>query len=183
MYSYLSFLTPFLSLTESCIPLLPSHVVFTEVSSPVPANPQQSANQQVGGLAHSSGFHPRHTRYCSACRHSKPLRCHHCRVCKRCVLKMDHHCHWVGCCVGQRNYKAYLLTLFYSSIGSWSMLWLLFCRLREDPFVGWMQLGVLLVDGFSLAFLSIGLLYLLIWHAYLVSKNITTIEYYQVSNL
>ncbi|CAB80893.1 AT4g00840 [Arabidopsis thaliana] len=62
--------------------------------------------------------------YCTKCRNVKPPRCHHCSVCKaksdlfilcqRCVLKMDHHCVWIVNCVGARNYKFFLLFLFYT---------------------------------------------------------------------
>ncbi|XP_010422733.1 PREDICTED: probable protein S-acyltransferase 12 [Camelina sativa] len=52
--------------------------------------------------------------YCTKCRNVKPPRCHHCSVCQRCVLKMDHHCVWIVNCVGARNYKFFLLFLFYT---------------------------------------------------------------------
>ncbi|CAN8248198.1 unnamed protein product [Cochlearia groenlandica] len=52
--------------------------------------------------------------YCPKCRNVKPPRCHHCSVCQRCVLKMDHHCVWIVNCVGARNYKFFLLFLFYT---------------------------------------------------------------------
>ncbi|CAM9513093.1 unnamed protein product, partial [Discosporangium mesarthrocarpum] len=122
---------------------------------------------------------PAHTRYCPSCRHSKPVRCHHCRVCNRCTLRMDHHCHWLGRCVGQKNYKAYLLTLLYASVACWSMMWLLFLRVREGPPMRIVERLLLLLDGLLLSLMSMGLSYLVLWHAYLVSKNITTIEYYQ----
>eukprot|EP01017_Pseudomicrothorax_dubius_P049622 TRINITY_DN924_c0_g1_i1.p1 TRINITY_DN924_c0_g1~~TRINITY_DN924_c0_g1_i1.p1 ORF type:complete len:399 (-),score=48.06 TRINITY_DN924_c0_g1_i1:77-1273(-) len=55
-------------------------------------------------------------RFCSHCLKFKPERCHHCRQCNRCVLKMDHHCPWVINCIGFRNYKYFMMMLFYGSL-------------------------------------------------------------------
>jgi len=38
----------------------------------------------------------------------------------QCVLKMDHFCPWVGNTVGFRNYKFFLLFLFYTVLTCWS---------------------------------------------------------------
>lgn len=37
----------------------------------------------------------------------------------QCVLKMDHFCPWVGNTIGFRNYKFFLLFLFYTVITCW----------------------------------------------------------------
>ncbi|GER48706.1 DHHC-type zinc finger family protein [Striga asiatica] len=65
----------------------------------------------------SAGIETRLTLgYCNHCKNGKPPRCHHCSVCQRCVLKMDHHCIWVVNCVGVRNYKFFLLFVFYTFV-------------------------------------------------------------------
>ncbi|KAL0358640.1 UNVERIFIED_CONTAM: putative protein S-acyltransferase 15 [Sesamum angustifolium] len=121
-------------------------------------------------------------RQCDKCSGHKPPRAHHCRVCRRCVLRMDHHCSWINNCVGQKNYKPFLLLLFYATVAStYSAIVITCSSLQKD----WDSIGrhrlktfhVCCVIGSVCLSLTLGALFA--WHVYLMSRNLTTIEYHE----
>ncbi|CAI9773006.1 unnamed protein product [Fraxinus pennsylvanica] len=123
-----------------------------------------------------------HRMQCDKCSTHRPPRAHHCRVCRRCVLKMDHHCIWINNCVGHRNYKSFLVLIFYATVAStYSATMIISCVLQNDwdssrslPLkIFYVGCGVMIV-GLSLTFGTF-----LCWHIYLTAHNMTTIEYYE----
>ncbi|KAL9671066.1 hypothetical protein QQ045_008630 [Rhodiola kirilowii] len=121
-------------------------------------------------------------RTCRKCNQPKPPRCHHCSVCGRCILKMDHHCVWVVNCVGAKNYKFFLLFLFYTFLETTLVAASLlprflafFSDVLDDP--GTLA-STFLVFVLNLAF-SLSLFGFLIMHLSLVARNTTTIEAYE----
>lgn len=93
-----------------------------------PGNPQAYELQRVGPdeavglMAGQDGSRPiiripaYITRHCPVCDTLKPDRCHHCSTCNRCILKMDHHCVFLNNCVGWRNYKFFMLMLWWGML-------------------------------------------------------------------
>ena len=57
-------------------------------------------------------------RYCSACEQNAPPRAYHCFTCDKCVLKRHNHCLFLGKCAGHKNFRHYLMFIFYVWVGS-----------------------------------------------------------------
>ncbi|KAJ0981632.1 hypothetical protein J5N97_009887 [Dioscorea zingiberensis] len=119
-------------------------------------------------------------RFCQKCNHYKPPRTHHCHVCNRCVLRMDHHCIWINNCVGHSNYKIFFLLSVYGATTCIYSMVLLGCAIYH-VYKNQQQTGELfktshVVCAALLCPLTFGLIFLLIWHIYLIVNNMTTIE-------
>ena len=53
-------------------------------------------------------------RYCATCKIMRPPKASHCWHCDQCVKGFDHHCYFVGNCVGIRNWRNFILFIFYA---------------------------------------------------------------------
>lgn len=117
-------------------------------------------------------------RFCGICNTPKPERCHHCSVCGKCRLKMDHHCPWFNNCVGYRNYKFFLLSIFYAVILCTfivaTLLQELIWELANGETSGKSILFLITCIFSFILGLSSGVL--LAYHTYLLSRNRTTLE-------
>nr|VDD49264.1 unnamed protein product [Brassica oleracea] len=125
-------------------------------------------------------------RYCRKCNQYKPPRSHHCSVCGRCILKMDHHCVWVVNCVGAKNYKSFLLFLFYTflettvvAISLFPVFLVFFTDGDSDVTVSPGSLAATFVAFVLNITFALSVLGFLIIHIMLVIRSTTTIEAYE----
>ena len=49
--------------------------------------------------------------FCEYCDSYCQQKSKHCRVCNRCVDNFDHHCIWINNCIGERNYKEFIVMI------------------------------------------------------------------------
>ena len=79
-----------------------------------PSDPSVAA-KRLNSIAASSSAEGADTMWCYLCKVSVSRRSKHCRRCNKCVDVFDHHCPWLNTCVGERNYRWFLLFLIYHS--------------------------------------------------------------------
>ncbi len=114
--------------------------------------------------------------YCENCQRNVDPSSRHCRRCEQCVLGFDHHCKWVNTCIGQLNYKPFILLLI-SFIAL--MLAYLASALRAallPEAVLWASV-LLWVVALPVAIAALSVLTLLTFHGYLALRGITTYQH------
>jgi hypothetical protein len=87
---------------------------FTDPGILPPAiNPDVTSGRQVHSAFFDAGWYREDwsAPFCRTCQHIRPRRASHCRLCKVCVIDHDHHCLVLGCCVGARNLRWFVLYL------------------------------------------------------------------------
>lgn len=56
---------------------------------------------------------PEATGFCDICKTVVPPRSYHCPSCRICILRRDHHCMFTACCIGNFNYRYFLMFLLH----------------------------------------------------------------------
>jgi len=117
---------------------------------------------------------PEQISLCHSCHIARPLRSKHCRIMNKCVLLFDHHCPFVGTTIGLYNYRYFLIFLLSSMLVEIFTAITALLHHFHSPYS--VEIGFCLVATylFLYTFLIGGLL---IYHAQLVKKNLTTNEH------
>jgi hypothetical protein len=143
--------------------------------------------------------------FCTTCRLPKPARSKHCSMCGFCVPTFDHHCIWLNQCVGEQNYRWFMLFLIvHASVFLYfgvMLLYLLVSPIYEYKlwdyktyhpvtreavptwqilmqFVIFDSRAIFLLTLVALVF-GLGILGFLIFHCYLTFRGLSTNEHYK----
>ncbi|CAD8055807.1 unnamed protein product [Paramecium sonneborni] len=128
------------------------------------------------------------TQFCELCIAYVKETTKHCKQCNRCCEDFDHHCRWINNCVGGKNYKQFIgmilftfLILLHSMIVNGRVInqynkqelktLTIYSKQQKSMFIIAVLFLVLEIVG------SIFLLQLIVFHAYLYKKGITTYEF------
>lgn len=128
--------------------------------------------------------------YCRRCKCVKPPHSHHCRVCGKCILHMDHHCPWISNCVGLKNYRYFVLFMFWVVLGLsflfihyvWPVWFSDIPRSQLTREMRDLKRTLTLACVISLS-AGIPVFCLLSFHIYLICTAQSTIEFYMNSRL
>ena len=78
------------------------------------SSPGQITKKNVKEYLKGAEFDPfvhKEENECKICGIKRVPRSKHCRLCGFCVPMIDHHCVWINACVGEKNYKLFLMFL------------------------------------------------------------------------
>lgn len=115
---------------------------------------------------------------CGICGWTVNLKAKHCGQCNRCTEGFDHHCKWLNNCIGEKNYKLFVVLVVLLNLDKVFLLFFVINSLVRSYsneqfglFTGQFLLGTetFCVLGFCLN--------LLIFHIYLKCSGITTYQY------
>merc|ERR1719329_651661 len=115
-------------------------------------------------------------RFCNKEKKYKPDRAHFCSAMQKNVLRMDHYCPWLSNCVGHKNHKFFFLFLFYTFSATTFADFQMILAMKHG---GLSAMGLFMhVQGTILASFVVSALGPFFgFHCWLMSRNLTTIEY------
>lgn len=157
----------------STIDLFPSTKKLKQHDQFVNINPFVKQNVIERGIKES--------QFCNICNTFKPPRCHHCSKCNQCILKFDHHCNILNICIGFHNYNFFIKFLLNNVLLNAFVITVIMLDifLVEELKAKILTCYVVAIFCFGIEFIIACVL--LIFHAMLLSRNETTIEYYALN--
>ncbi|XP_063972148.1 uncharacterized protein LOC135159979 isoform X1 [Diachasmimorpha longicaudata] len=179
---------------------------FTHVFALVldPSDPQvrkQPTNNVVPEFDRTKHLHVIENGRCHLCNiTTTSKRTKHCSVCNKCVKKFDHHCMWLNSCVGERNYKFFIVCVVSAIFGSVILVGLSFGEVLVtierhfngvnmtmenitmpivsiQPIQSTSTLIIISLVGVLSAIAAALLIHLCIFHGYIAYLGLTTYEY------
>eukprot|EP00438_Fugacium_kawagutii_P020629 Skav223012 [mRNA] locus=scaffold1422:77970:78995:+ [translate_table: standard] len=115
-------------------------------------------------------------RFCSREMKYKPDRAHYCSNLQCNVLRMDHYCPWMSNCIGHFNYKYFLQFLAYTVVSSSLSFFVMLKAIYDQVFVPGTTVTILGCAGLAGLLASV-LTPFFVFHVWMLSKNMTTIEF------
>uniref|UniRef100_A0A7S4NRR7 Palmitoyltransferase n=1 Tax=Guillardia theta TaxID=55529 RepID=A0A7S4NRR7_GUITH len=172
------------------ITLMVASYLKTWLSDPGTVTRDWSPPKEIASeLEEEGGVKSSQSQFCKRCKIQRPPRSAHCRQCGKCVLRMDHHCPWVQNCVGAANHKFFFLFLFYGTITSlyYSIMTFIFLAHVLEQHLMLQQLGTWMgvVLGMLILVLVLSMMQggLCIWNGFLILKNQTATENYELDSI
>ncbi|CAJ1458577.1 unnamed protein product [Effrenium voratum] len=142
----------------------------------IPQSPEWRDRTRPPRCTHEQKRFSEEARWCRKSQAYKPDRAHFCRAMGRVVLRMDHHCPWLGNTVGWANHKYFYLFLTYANMAC-GLLGLNVLDLLVHATLPALT-TFLLIGTEALTFLlSTILVPFLLFHTWLIIRNMTTIEF------
>ena len=141
----------------------------------------------------SAKYDVQNGKLCNYCLGMVNFHCKHCKVCNKCVYKFDHHCSVLNTCIGEKNYKGFILLL--ASILVFKLNILVFSlrnivmffffkpafTIDNKFFFNSVNMKAVIIVNLSvfilMFFICLYTSYLLCFHWYLNSKKMTTYDY------
>ncbi|CAD8057280.1 unnamed protein product [Paramecium sonneborni] len=128
------------------------------------------------------------TQFCDLCIAYVKETTKHCKQCNRCCEDFDHHCRWINNCIGGKNYKQFIGMIVFTFL---IILYSIIVNIRVINQYNKQELQTLTIYSkyqnsmliIALIFLvleiitSIFLVKLIVFHAYLYRKGISTYEF------